>query len=241
MKIYKEKILVADDEASIRRILEARLSLIGYDVVTAADGEEALTTFHQVGSDLVVLDVMMPKLDGYSVCKELRQESSVPIIMLTALVDVADRIAGLDSGADDYVVKPFSPKELEARIRSALRRAERTSSCGIPRSEVTQGGKLRVDTNKRQVQKNSEHIKLTGIEFNLLELLIAHSGEAFSRSKILQKVWGYGPEQHADTWVVDIHISRLRAKLEDDPNRPNLILTRGSGYLFQGLVELVQP
>jgi two-component system, OmpR family, response regulator RpaB len=119
---HKEKVLVVDDEASIRRILETRLSMIGYDVVTAADGEEALDVFRKTGPNLVVLDVMMPKLDGYGVCQELRKESDVPIIMLTALGDVADRITGLELGADDYVVKPFSPKELEARIRSVLRR-----------------------------------------------------------------------------------------------------------------------
>ena len=125
METQKEKILVVDDEASIRRILETRLSMIGYDVVTAADGEEALDIFHEAIPDLVVLDVMMPKLDGYGVCQELRKESDIPIIMLTALGDVADRITGLELGADDYVVKPFSPKELEARIRSVLRRVEK--------------------------------------------------------------------------------------------------------------------
>jgi len=120
----KETILVVDDEASIRRILETRLSMIGYQVVTACDGEEAIEAFHRVLPDLVVLDVMMPKLDGYGVCQELRKESDVPIVMLTALGDVADRITGLELGADDYVVKPFSPKELEARIRCVLRRVE---------------------------------------------------------------------------------------------------------------------
>jgi len=132
---HKEKILVVDDEASIRRILETRLSMIGYDVVTAADGEEALETFRNTEPDLVVLDVMMPKLDGYGVCQELRKESDVPIIMLTALGDVADRITGLELGADDYVVKPFSPKELEARIRSVLRRVDKNGASGFPAPE----------------------------------------------------------------------------------------------------------
>ena len=122
MESHKEKILVVDDEASIRRILETRLSMIGYDVITAGDGEEALTTFRKVDPDLVVLDVMMPNLYGYGVCQEIRKESDVPIIMLTALADVADRITGLELGADDYIAKPFSPKELESRIRSILRR-----------------------------------------------------------------------------------------------------------------------
>lgn len=238
LESVKEKILVVDDEASIRRILETRLSMIGYDVVTAADGEEALDTFRNTIPDLVVLDVMMPKLDGYGVCQELRKESDIPIIMLTALGDVADRITGLELGADDYVVKPFSPKELEARIRSVLRRVEKTGASGIPSSGVITINNIRIDTNKRQVYKGDERIRLTGMEFSLLELLVSRSGEPFSRSEILQEVWGYTPERHVDTRVVDVHISRLRAKLEDDPSNPELILTaRGTGYLFQRIVE----
>ncbi|MCS6960066.1 MAG: response regulator transcription factor [Pseudanabaenaceae cyanobacterium SKYGB_i_bin29] len=235
---YKEKILVVDDEASIRRILETRLSMIGYQVVTAEDGERALEVFHAEDPDLVVLDVMMPKLDGYGVCQELRKESDVPIIMLTALSDVADKITGLELGADDYIVKPFSPKELEARIRSVLRRFERNGSSGIPSSGVIQVGNIRIDTNKRQVYKGEERVRLTGMEFSLLELLVSRSGEPSSRAEILQEVWGYTPERHVDTRVVDVHISRLRAKLEEDPSNPELILTaRGTGYMFQRIVD----
>lgn len=239
MESHKEKILVVDDEASIRRILETRLSMIGYEVVTAGDGEEAIAMFRDEIPDLVVLDVMMPKLDGYGVCQELRKESDVPIIMLTALSDVADRITGLELGADDYVVKPFSPKELEARIRSVLRRVDRNgSSTGIPSSGIMQISNIRIDANKRQVYKGDERIRLTGMEFSLLELLAGKSGEPFSRADILQEVWGYTPERHVDTRVVDVHISRLRAKLEEDPSNPELILTaRGTGYLFQRITE----
>ncbi len=241
MKIHQEKLLVVDDEASIRRILETRLSTIGYDVVTASDGEEALKTFHQASPDLVVLDVMMPKLDGYNVCQELRQKSDVPIIpiiMLTALGDVTDRFTGLELGADDYVVKPFSPKELEARIRSLLCRVKQQSASAIPRAGVIYAGELTIDTNKRQVYKGEQQIRLTSIEFGLLELLVSQSGEAFSRSEILQQVWGYTPQEHIDNRVVDVHISRLREKLEDEMNNPELILTaRGTGYMFQRLVE----
>lgn len=238
MESHKEKILVVDDEASIRRILETRLSMIGYEVVTAGDGEEAIAMFRDEIPDLVVLDVMMPKLDGYGVCQELRKESDVPIIMLTALSDVADRITGLELGADDYVVKPFSPKELEARIRSVLRRVDRNNSSGIPSSGVMHISNIRIDANKRQVYKGDERIRLTGMEFSLLELLVGKSGEAFSRADILQEVWGYTPERHVDTRVVDVHISRLRAKLEEDPSNPELILTaRGTGYLFQRITE----
>ena len=152
----KETILVADDEASIRRILETRLSMIGYQVLTACDGNEALDLFRNCEPDLVVLDVMMPKLDGYGVCQELRKESDVPIVMLTALGDVADRITGLELGADDYVVKPFSPKELEARIRCVLRRVEKEQIAGLPNSGVIAVMNLKIDTNKRQVYRNDE-------------------------------------------------------------------------------------
>ena len=238
----KETILVVDDEASIRRILETRLTMIGYQVVTACDGDEALEVFHNIRPDLVVLDVMMPKLDGYGVCQELRKESDVPIVMLTALGDVADRITGLELGADDYVVKPFSPKELEARIRCVLRRIDKDPAAGMPNSGVIQVSDLKIDTNKRQVYRGDERIRLTGMEFSLLELLVGRSGEPFSRGEILKEVWGYTPERHVDTRVVDVHISRLRSKLEDDPANPELILTaRGTGYLFQRIIEALAP
>lgn len=234
----KEKILVVDDEASIRRILDTRLSMIGYSVITASDGEEGLSLFRKETPNLVILDVMMPKLDGYGVCQEIRKTSDVPIIMLTALGDVADRITGLELGADDYVIKPFSPKELEARIRSVLRRAEKVKlSSKNSDSGIVQFNFLKIDFNRRQVYKDDQRIRLTGMEFSLLELLISKSGQSFSRAEILQEVWGYTPERHVDTRVVDVHISRLRAKLEIDPSNPDLILTaRGTGYLFQRIV-----
>ncbi len=239
---HKGKILVVDDEASIRRILQTRLEMIGYDVVTAMDGEEALSAFRQETPDLIVLDVMMPKLDGYGVCQELRKESDVPIIMLTALGNVADRITGLELGADDYMAKPFSPKELEARIASLLRRrSHKTNINTIPNSGIIHVGNLKIDINKRQVHKNEQRIQLTGVEFSLLELLVNHSGKIFSRLEMLQKVWGFVPELHTDTRVVDVHISRLRTKIESDPNNPEFILTaRGSGYFFLRIIESEQ-
>jgi len=238
-KNNKERVLVVDDEASIRRILDTRLSMIGYVVITACDGEEALSLFRREAPDLVILDVMMPKLDGYGVCQEIRKTSDVPIIILTALGDVADRITGLELGADDYVIKPFSPKELEARIRSVLRRTEKIqSSLNVSNSGIVQFNFLKIDFNRRQVYKGDERIRLTGMEFSLLELLISKSGQAFSRAEILQEVWGYTPDRHVDTRVVDVHISRLRAKLEIDRSNPDLILTaRGMGYLFQRIVS----
>ena len=239
------KILVADDEANIRRILETRLAMQGHEVVMAQNGAEALELFRGFEPDLVVLDVMMPELDGFAVVERIRAQSEVPIILLTALGDVADRITGLQLGADDYMVKPFSPKELEARIRCVMRRA------GSSQGQVSNGsgrtahvlvvGNLSVDFNKRQAFRAEERIRLTGMEFNLLELLISRSGEPISRLDMLEKVWGYKPERSSDSRVVDVHISRLRAKLEDDPDNPELILTaRGLGYMFQRIPQAVE-
>jgi OmpR family response regulator RpaB len=200
--------------------------MIGYTVVTASDGDEALAVYKKELPNLIILDIMMPKLDGYGVCQEIRKDSDIPIIMLTALGDVADRITGLELGADDYVVKPFSPKELEARIKAILRRVDKMSlhSTALSSGIISMGG-IKIDTNRRQVYKQNEKIRLTGMEFSLLELLMSKSGEAFSRASILQEVWGYTPERHVDTRVVDVHISRLRSKLEEDPSNPDLILT----------------
>ena len=232
-EVQNEKILVADDEINIRRILETRLSIRGYKVFLAADGEEAITMFKKERPNLVILDLMLPKIDGYGVCRELRKESKVPIIMLTALGGISDRVTGSELGADDYVIKPFSPKELEARIRSVLRRTQKPVTQKA-NSEIFYMGNLKIDTLKRQVFKSNRRIKLTGTEFNLLELLINRAGERLTRTLILDKIWGYIPERYVDTRLVDVHISRLRSKLEEDPSNPDLILTaRGTGYMFQ--------
>jgi DNA-binding response OmpR family regulator len=206
----KATLLVVDDEAAVRRVLLMRLQLAGYRVICAEDGEEALTLFHQEQPDLVVLDVMLPKLDGFAVCRRLRAESCVPIIFLSALDAIAERVSGLDLGADDYLPKPFSPKELEARIATILRRVGRGSAATEPREPSSGTGVLRVgdlvvDTNRRQVTRDGERIALTYTEFSLLELL-----------------------------VVDVYVARLRGKLEPDPRNPELILTvRGTGYASQ--------
>ena len=234
-----QKILVADDEASIRRILETRLKMVGYDVVVAEDGEEAVEVFNKTNPDLVVLDVMMPKMDGYGVTREIRRTSDVPIIILTALGDVSERISGLELGADDYVIKPFSPKELEARVKAVLRRTTNkevvvpTGTKAVAKNVITTGS-IKIDTARRQVYRKNERIRLTGMEFSLLELLVNNSGQAYSRNEILQHVWSYPADHRIDTRVVDVHISRLRSKLETDPTNPELILTaRGIGYMFQ--------
>ena len=171
----KQKILVADDEASIRRILETRLKMVGYDVVTAEDGEEAVDVYNKTMPDLVILDVMMPKMDGYGVTREIRRTSDVPIIILTALGDVSERITGLELGADDYVIKPFSPKELEARVKAVLRRTT-TKEISVPSGKTAKNvittGSIKIDTARRQVYRKNERIRLTGMEFSLLELLV---------------------------------------------------------------------
>ena len=193
----RQRILLADDEASIRRILETRLKMAGYDVYTAADGEEAVNYFNKYNPDLVVLDVMMPKMDGYGVTREIRRTADVPIIILTALGDVSERITGLELGADDYVIKPFSPKELEARVKAVLRRTNNRESV-TPSGKVTKNvittGNIKIDTARRQVFRKNERIRLTGMEFSLLELLVNNSGQAFSRNEILQHVWAYPPD-----------------------------------------------
>jgi OmpR family response regulator RpaB len=232
---YKEKILVVDDDANIRQILETRLTISGYIVLLANDGEEALKLFRKESPDLIILDIMLPKIGGYEVCKRVRKESSVPIIMLTALGDISDRVMGLEFGADDYVVKPFSPKELEARIRSVFRRIKKPPEAKrVYEDQLMKIGSLTIDTQKRQVLRSGKRVRLTAMEFNLLELLINQPGERLSRSYILDSVWGYTPQRYVDTRVVDVHISRLRAKLEEDPSNPDYILTaRGTGYMFQ--------
>ncbi|WP_084176561.1 response regulator transcription factor RpaB [[Limnothrix rosea] IAM M-220] len=237
----KARILVVDDEIAVRRILNTRLSMIGYDIITAADGDEALEIFWRERPDLVILDVMMPKRDGYYVCQEIRRESDTPIIMLTALGDVADRITGLRFGADDYLVKPFSPKELEARIHCILRRTKKQQD------EVEEAGVLRIanlviDTNRRKVLQNGNVLRLTHIEFDLLHLLVNQAGNPLSRTDILTAIWGYVPRRHSDLRVVDVHVSRLRSKIEEDPRQPEFIITeRGTGYLFRKTTTATSP
>jgi OmpR family response regulator RpaB len=235
LEIGNEKILVVDHEFNVCKILETQLSICGYKIIIARDGKQALTLFRKEQPDLVVLDVLLTVIDGYTVCSKLREESTVPIIILTALGNISNRVLGLELGADDYVIKPFSPRELEARIRSVLRRTRYINSYQIFKNYDTVCiGNFKFDINKRQVFKNQRRVKLTGIEFSLLELFILKAGERLSRASILKNIWGYIPERYSDMRVVDVYISRLRSKLEEDPNNPDLILTvRGAGYMFQ--------
>jgi OmpR family response regulator RpaB len=236
---YTEKILVVDDQLSIRQILKTRLSILGYKVILAADGEEALFLFNKENPNLLILDIMLAKIDGYEVCRKIRGQSQVPIIILTALGDIADRVFGLELGADDYVIKPFSPQELEARIRVILRRTNSNNDDLTVDPNILQIANLVINIRKRQVFKGNKRIRLTGMEFNLLELLANNAGERLARTTILNSVWGYTPERYLDTRVVDVHISRLRSKLEEDPTNPDFILTaRGTGYMFQNYLSL---
>ncbi len=239
----KATILVVDDEAAVRRVLVMRLQLSGYRVICAEDGEQALEMFHNESPDLVVLDVMLPKLDGFAVCRRLRAESCVPIIFLSAVEAISERVAGLDLGADDYLPKPFSPKELEARIATILRRVGSGNAVVESRELPTGQGVLRlgdlvVDTNRRQVTRGSERVNLTYTEFSLLELLFRDPGHVVPRAEILEQLWGYPPRRAADLRVVDVYVARLRGKLEPDPRNPELILTvRGIGYASQRMGE----
>lgn len=241
-------ILIAEDDPRTQLALTNSLKSAGYQVLAASDGQEALNTFltAEKAIDLVVLDVMMPKLDGFQVCQALREVSDVPIIIATVLGSSFDRVTGLEMGANDYIVKPFSTKELIARIRSILRRAPRRSSkestrgpshhYGKPQPtppSIIELGNLKLDSNARRAFIGSHHLRLTEIEFRLLELLASQPGHIFSRGDILQALWGYDASSASDTKTVDVHISRLRIKLDDTTHDPTFIVTiRGRGYMF---------
>lgn len=221
-----EKILVVDDEQSILELIKFNLEKEDWQVVTATDGDEAIQVFNRERPDLVLLDIMMPLKDGWAVCRELREVSAVPIIMLTAKEAEADKIKGLEMGADDYVTKPFSPKELVARVRAALRRASHAG----PGSEhvVTLDG-LRIDIDRHMVTLDGEPMVLTPKEFDLLLLLVRNKGRVLSRDMLLETVWGY--DYGGETRTVDVHIRRLRQKMNEDPSQPRYIHTvHGVGY-----------
>ncbi|MBB4071501.1 DNA-binding response regulator [Leucobacter sp. OH2974_COT-288] len=216
-------ILVVDDDSDLAAMLCMVLESEGYNTVHAADGETALRLFATHNPDLVLLDGMLPGLDGVDVCKRLRAGSGVPIIMLTARTDTEDVVRGLEAGADDYVVKPFNPVELKARVRARLRQPL------VQSRDVLQIGDLRIDTNRHDVRRGDEIINLTPLEFNLLALLASNPQQAFSREALLEKVWGY--QYKADTRLVNVHVQRLRSKVEADPDNPQIVITvRGVGY-----------
>ena len=226
----KTRILGVDDELSIIKFLRANLESKAYEVLTAVDGTEALQTFEMELPDLVLLDLMLPEMDGLSLCRALRRDSDVPIIMLTARGTDMDKIVGLETGADDYVVKPFSLGELLARVRSLLRRAR----SGIPTEQMQLlSGNLKLDIRARRTTIAGEEIHLTQKEFNLLAELMRNTGAVLSRDLLLEKVWGY--TYVGSTHTVDVHVRWLRQKIEDESSRPQRIITvRGIGYRFEG-------
>jgi len=224
-------ILLVDDEDSIQTLLTYPLERDGYRVVQARDGEEALERFAEEDVDLVVLDVMLPKLDGLEVCKRLRGESTVPIIMLTARGDELDKVLGLELGADDYITKPFSIREFRSRIRALLRRAV-APHLGRERDEVIEQGELRIDIPRRTVEIRNDVIQLTFIEFELLVVLASSPGVVFSRRELLERL--RGSADYREPRTIDVHVRHLREKIERDPGSPELILTiRGAGYRFR--------
>ena len=226
------KILVVDDEASIVTMLAYNLKKEGYDVVTAEDGEVALEKFESEKPDLLLLDIMMPKMDGYDVCRKIREISNVPIIMLTARADEVDKVVGLEMGADDYVTKPFGNRELIARVKANLRRSDIAPVTNNEKDGNNQVyGDLNIDFDRYEVTKRGEVINLTLREFELLTFLATQTPTIFTRENLLEKVWGY--EYFGDVRAVDVTIRRLREKIEDDPSKPKYIVTkRGVGYYF---------
>jgi DNA-binding response OmpR family regulator len=228
------RILLADDEQSIQTLLSYPLQKDGFDVVRASDGREALERFDEQTFDLVVLDVMMPRLDGLEVCRRLREKSSVPIIMLTAKTEEIDKVLGLELGADDYITKPFSMREFRSRVKAALRRAG--MSARDDESDDAQPAlerhELRIDFSKRSVRVRGDDVPTTYVEFEILGVLASAPGRVFTRDVLLTRIWG--DSAFRDPRTIDVHIRHLREKLEQDPKRPEYIFTvRGVGYRFR--------
>jgi two-component system response regulator RegX3 len=225
-------VLVVDDEQSYRDALRIALEREGFRVEVAADGAEAIARFDAVRPALVLLDVMLPRITGIDVCRELRTRSQVPIIMVTARNAEIDAVVGLEVGADDYVTKPFRLRELVARVRAALRRG-RGDEAGVAQpDEVLEIGDVRLDAARHEVAVRGERVALPLKEFELLELLLANAGRVLTRDVLIDRVWG--PNYYGDTKTLDVHVKRLRAKVEDDPGHPARIVTvRGVGYRYE--------
>jgi two-component system OmpR family response regulator len=230
------KVLVVEDDRTLLDVLRYNLAKEGYDVVTAADGAAGLETARNDKPDLVILDVMLPKMDGFEVCRMLRKEMTVPILMLTAKTEETDRVVGLEVGADDYVTKPFGMRELMARVRAMLRRAEmmkkEAMSGGQAPTPCLKAGDFEIDAARHKVSRGGVVVDLSRMEFALLEFLARNQGHVFSRDHLLEKVWGY--DFAGDTRTVDVHVSWLRRKIETDPAHPkHLVTVRGVGYKFE--------
>jgi DNA-binding response OmpR family regulator len=223
-------ILLVDDEDAVQKLLTYPLEREGFRVLQARDGEEALARFAAERVDLVVLDIMLPKLDGLEVCKRLRAESTVPIIMLTARDDELDKVLGLELGADDYITKPFSIREFRSRVRALLRRARAPRQAR--ESDLIEVDSLRIDPSRRSVEVDGELVQLTYVEFELLRTLAAHPGRVYTRELLLESLWG--DSAYREPRTIDVHVRHLREKLEQDPRSPQYIFTvRGVGYRFR--------
>ena len=229
-----KKILVVEDEKPISDIIKFNLEKEGFEIITAYDGLEGLSLAITENVDLILLDVMLPKMDGFEVCKKVREKSSVPIIMATAKAEEIDKVLGLEFGADDYITKPFGIRELVARIKANLRRSnDFAPSLDMESNQIIKSGNLVIDLLKYQVSKNGEALPLTVREFDLLKFLALQKEQVFSREQLLTSVWGY--EYFGDMRTVDVTIRRLREKVEDDSAKPTFIMTRrGVGYYFKG-------
>jgi len=222
----QHRVLVVDDDEALAEMLQIALQGEGFETDWCANGDDALNTFYTSHPDVVLLDIMLPGRDGIDVCRQLRAESGVPIIMLTARTDTTDVVLGLEAGADDYVSKPFKVTELVARVRARLRRGALSDQSGGP---IVQLAGLMINTDSHTVRLGDKEVMLTPLEFDLLVTLARKPGQAFTREELLEQVWGY--RHAADTRLVNVHIQRLRSKIEKDPERPELILTvRGVGY-----------
>jgi two-component system response regulator RegX3 len=222
------KILIIEDELGIAEAIEYQLQRDGYQVDHVVDGREGLNRFKVAGADLILLDLMLPGMSGEEVCKELRRTSQVPVIMLTAKDTEIDKVLGLEIGADDYVTKPFSTRELLARIKALLRRA---SAEGASSEGVLEGGGVRLDPDRHEVTVRDEPVQLARKEFELLELLMEHPGRVLARETLIDRIWG--TDYFGDTRTLDVHVKRLRSKIEANPHEPvHLVTVRGLGYKF---------
>ncbi len=228
--VLDKKVLVVDDEKPISDIIRFNLEQEGYEIDVAFDGEEALKKVYQFQPNLIILDLMLPKLDGFQVCRKIRENFNIPIIMLTAKEEEVDKVLGLELGADDYITKPFGMRELIARVKANLRRIEVDKS-GSQNSKISSGN-LTIDLDKYEVKKDDTVLELTLREFELLKFLATQENQVFTREQLLKDVWGY--EYYGDIRTVDVTVRRLREKVEDDSSNPKYILTkRGVGYYFR--------
>lgn len=228
----RNTILVVEDDINLLETLRYNLKSEGYEVFTAPEGAAAIEVARREKPNLIILDVMLPGMSGLDVCRILRKEMTVPILMLTARAEETDKVTGLEIGADDYVTKPFSLRELFARVKAMLRRASAVQTLPAAEEAILQAGTLRIDTARHRVEKGQAKLELTPKEFDLLAFLAKNKGFVFSRSQLLEKIWGY--DFAGDTRTVDVHIRWLREKIEDDPNEPRLLLTiRGVGYKLE--------